>query len=261
MGKKRDILENIFLYCMGRGDLVFHNDLVREFCDEVNFRNHHDVTKIDRTELYPPSMQRGAGYFLIHLGDGWHQFIPNQSLAYHELEPIGVGESKPWPYVPSILNDFDSSEANILSVAYNQLILHDFLYADRLAPLVVYFSRRTKFNSNYTIDSTPVSAQKMQMEMDLVLLRDRDVTIVEAKNGFPDDFAVYQLFNPFLYFDNFRQSGKLDIESIQCCYVQREREYGTSVLRMHLYRFPKRDMAAIELVRKREYVLEMTNPL
>ncbi len=261
MGKKQEVLAKIFRHCQRRGDFVFDNDLVRKICEEVGFKNHFDVTKVDKSTLYPDVMQQGQGHFIIHLGGGRHQFVPNQSLAYHRLEPIDEGESQVWEYVPSILNDFDSSEANILSVAHNQLILHDFLYRDRKAELVLYLARRTKFNAKYRIGSISVSATKIQMEMDLVLVRNGDVTIVEAKNGFPDDFAVYQLFHPFLYFDNYRQDGTLDIDRIRCCYVQRQREADVSILRMHLYRFRERDMASIELIRKREYVLERREPL
>ena len=261
MGKKQDVLTKIFRHCQQRGDFVFDNELVKEICREVDFKNPFDVTKIDKSELYPDVMKQGVGYFLIHLGKGSHQFVPNPSLAYHRLEPIDEGESKVWEYVPSILNDFDSSEANILSVAYNQLILHDFLYGDRKAELVLYLSRRTKFNAEYRIGSTPVSAAGIQAEMDLILVRNNDVTIIEGKNDFPDDFAIYQLFHPFLYFDNYRQNSTLDIGRIRCCYVQRKREGNMSILRMHLYRFRERNMTAIELVRKREYVLERRDPL
>ncbi|MCW3134124.1 MAG: hypothetical protein N2V78_07355 [Methanophagales archaeon] len=42
------------------------------------------------------------------------------------------------------LNEFDTSESNILSVASNQRIIHDFLYEDIVASPKVYSARRTK---------------------------------------------------------------------------------------------------------------------
>ena len=72
---------------------------------------------------------------------------------------------------------------------------------------------------------------------------------------------VYQLFHPYLYFDHFRRSGTLNIKEIQCCYLQRRKRKGVSTLRLHLYRFYERELSSIELVRKREYVLERRDPL
>jgi len=261
VGKKQAVLERIFATCQERGDAVFDNNLVKSICAEVGFGNPFDATKVDKSELYPDVMQQGRGHFIIHLGKGRHQIVPDISKGYHQLEAIEEEESILWQYVPSVLNDFDSSEANILSVAYNQLILHDFLYRDRKASLVLYLARRAKFDAEYSIGSRPIAATQIQMEMDMVLVRNRDVTIIEAKNSFPKDFAVYQLFHPYLYFDNFRRSGTLNIDKIQCCYVQRQKRRNRSRLRMHLYRFRERDLAAIELVRKREYILETRAPL
>lgn len=38
------------------------------------------------------------------------------------------------------------------------------------------------------------------MEIDLTMELHGVVTIFEGKNGFPENFAVYQLFHPFKYF-------------------------------------------------------------
>ena len=261
MSKKREVLARLFLECQNKGEYIIDRKDVRRVCDEVDFGNQFDVTKVDRSSLYPDVMKQGTGYFIAHLGKGRHQFVPNQSLAYHPFEAIDQAETGVWEYVPSILNDFDSSEANILSVAYNQLILHDFLYGDRRANPEIYLARRTKFTGEYTIDSQPISVTQVQLEMDMALEWNGDVTIMEAKNGFHDDFAVYQLFHPYLYFDHFRRRGTLDIKGIQCCYLQRRKRKGISTLRLHLYRFYERDLSLIELVRKREYVLERRDPL
>ena len=254
-GVKRQVLARVFEICHERGEYVFHNDLVEEVLDNFPFSNKYDVTKIDHSSDYPDIMNQGEGYFLIHLGKGYHQFIYNQSLAYHKLEPIGADEAVIWPYVPSVLNDFDTSEANVLSIAYNQLVLHDFLYGDRRANPEVYFPRRTSRSLDYTIGSMPISANNLQMEMDLVLVKKPDVTILEAKNIFQEDFAVYQLFHPYLYYDKYRRSGRLAIGDIQCCFVQRDWIAKESVLRFHLYRFTNRDLASIELIRKKQYTL------
>ncbi len=257
MGKKQDVLGRLFRICQARGDLVFDNDLVKEVCQEIGFKNPFDATKVDRTDLYPDVMQQGGGYFVIHLGEGRHQFVPNQALAYHQFEVIEPHESVAWRYRQSLLNEYDTSESNIISVGLNQRILHDFLYDDIVANPKWYGSRRTKFTGRYTIASQGIHVRKLQMEIDAVLELDNVVTIVEGKNGFPEDFAVYQLFHPYLYFEDIRQRGKLLIEGIQCCYLQRLRDATGSTLRLYLYRFHDSELSSIELIRKREYVLEV----
>ena len=194
MSKKREVLARLFLECQSNGEYIIDRKDVRRVCDEVDIGNQFDVTKVDRSSLYPDVMRQGTGYFIAHLGKGRHQFVPNQSLAYHPFEAINQAESGVWEYVPSILNDFDSSEANILSVAYNQLILHDFLYGNRRANPEIYLARRTKFTREYTIDSQPISVTQVQLEMDMALEWNGDVTIMEAKNGFHNDFARLSAF-------------------------------------------------------------------
>ncbi|MDE2910926.1 MAG: hypothetical protein OXQ99_17180 [Chloroflexota bacterium] len=266
MSKKKAVLARVFEDCIKKGETVFHNSYVKKVSEEMGFGNQYDATKLDRLAKYPDIINQ-KGYFLIHLGKGYHRFVPNQSLGYHQFEPINEGELMPWEYVPGVLNDFDTSEANILSIAYNQSVLHDFVYGDRRANPQVYLARRTKFTGSYMIAEDTIDATQVQMEMDLVLELNGNVTVFEAKNGFHDDFAVYQLFHPYLYFDDHRRSGKLNLGDIQCCYLQRKKtrrrknQQQSSVLRLHLYRFRDREMASIELLRKREYELKMKDPL
>ena len=206
-------------------------------------------------------MKQGQGHFIIHLGEGIRQFMRDTSLGYRRLEAIGVGESVPWRYRQSLLNEFDTSESNIISVGLNQRILHDFLYDDIIANPKWYGSRRTKFSGQYTIASKPISVSKLSMEIDAVLEMDNEVTIIQGKNGFPDDFAIYQLFHPYLYFEDLRESGRLEVRRVQCCYFQRLKRAEGSILRLHLYRFHARELSSIELVKKREYWLEIRGPL
>ncbi len=261
MGKKQDVLEEIFFICQQRDNDVFDNSLVKEVCEDFGFGNPFDATKVDRSELYPDVMKRGQGYFIIHLGEGRHQFILNTSFGYHSLEPIDNSEVVTWPYRKSLLNEFDTSESNIISVGINQRILHDFLYDDIVANPKQYGARRTKYTGQYTIDGETINVNKLQMEIDAVLEMDNVITVIEGKNGFPEDFAVYQLFHPYLYFDDLCESGKLQIKAIQCCYFQRLKRTEGSILRLHLYRFRARELSSVELIRKREYRLQIKDPL
>ena len=258
---KREVLARVFDLCQARGEYVFHNDLVQEVSQQLGFSNKYDATKIDHSSKYPANMQQGKGWFLVHLGKGFHQFVEDQSLGFHQFERVDEEEAVEWQYVPSILNDFDSSEANVLSIAYNQLILHDFLYGDRRANPQVYFARRTKHTGDYTVSGKRVEVTQVQLEMDLVLERKSNVTIFEAKKGFHEDFATYQLFHPHLYFEKYRRDGTLKIGDIQCCFLQKHEASGFNVMRFHLYRFHERQLDSIELIRKKEYILSQRDPL
>ena len=261
MGKKQEVLEELFLICQQRNNFVFDNYLVKEVCEDFGFRNPFDATKVDRSDLYPDVMKRGRGFFVIHLGRGRHQFIPDIASGYHEFEEIEEHESKTWSYQRSLLNDFDTSESNIISVGINQRILHDFLYRDIVASPRQYMSRRTKITTEYTIDSQLISVSSLQMEIDSVMELDNVVTIIEGKNGFPLDFATYQLFHPHLYYFNLQAAEELDIKAIQCCYLLRDKSIDGSILRLYLYRFHGRELASIELIRKGEYVLQLRDPV
>ena len=70
----------------------------------------------------------------------------------------------------------------------------------------------------------------------MTLEHQRVITVFEAKNGSPRDFNVFQLFNPYRYY--LRATEDMDVESIQCCYLvrQRNRRRGDK-LRLYLYSF------------------------
>ena len=87
-----------------------------------------------------------------------------------------------------------------MSVASNQRIIHDFLYEDIVAGPKVYSARRTKMNLSYKVGNESIQTENLQMEIDLTMELHGVVTIFEGKNGFPENFAVYQLFHPFKYF-------------------------------------------------------------
>lgn len=257
MSKKRQVLTAIFENCQVRGNPVFDNELVKQYCQSIGFGNAYDVTKIDHSRLLPAVMKQGKGHFVIHLGKGKHQIVPNVSYGYHQLEPIEEHEKQIREYRPSLLNELDSSESNILTVCYNQQILNDFLYRETAARPLLYLPRRTFISGHYRIASQRIEVNRLQMEMDAVLEMNGVVTVFEGKNGFPDDFAAYQLFHPYLYFDSLRQDSRIAVKEIQCCYLQRETGQGESILRLHLYRFRNRDLVSIELIRKAEYTLRV----
>lgn len=149
MNKKNEVLTTLFKSCQQKHDYIFHNDLVKDIARKVGFGNPFDATKIDNKNKLPEILLEND-YAVIHLGNGNHQFIKGIEKVYHDFEPIE--STLQWNYKKSILNEYNSSESNILSVANNQRILHHFLFGkdtefediDISKRPKTYFPHRTK---------------------------------------------------------------------------------------------------------------------
>ncbi len=255
MGKKQQVISRLFGICRQRGDFTFDNTLVKSVCRQIGFGNAFDVTKIDSLAVLPDDV-RQAGYFIVHLGEGRHRFVEGIGIGYHSFEPIDETERILWKYRRSLLNELDTRESNILSVASNQRVLHDFLYDDIVASPKAYNARRTKLRFGYWIGSERIEAVNLQMEIDFTFEYQGVVTVMEGKNGFPPNFAVYQLFHPFRYYVEINRKRDLGIREITGCYILRLREDGDSVLRLYNYTFEDPEqMASIRLLKKAEYQL------
>ena len=252
--KKKLVLSDIFAHCQQSGDYVFDNNLVKKISARHRFKNPFDATKNDNLSVLPEDI-RAQGYCIVHLGKGKHKFIQAAHNCFHEFEEI-KGEETPWKYRKSVLNEIDSSESNILSVGFNQRIVHDFLYDDIIANPKMYGSRRTKITAAYKIGDEKIVATKLQMEIDLIAEYQGVVTVFEGKNKFPKNFAVYQLYHPFLYFHQLIERGKIKIDKINCCYLLRNIQDGVSIIRMYLYTFDDiNNMSSIRMKKCEQYRL------
>lgn len=255
MGTKQDVVAEFFRLCKKKGNFVFDNELVKKVCKKFSFGNPFDATKLDDTSKFPQILI-DEDYFILHLGKGKHKFVKNISHGFHIFEEIAEDKIFDWKYRKSILNEFDISESNILSVAGNQRIIHDFLYEDIVASPKVYGARRTKMDMSYFVGKERIDAFNLQMEIDLTMELHGMVTIFEGKNGFPKDFAIYQLFHPFKYYSMLKNEKKLEIEMITCCYVLRKINKGSSILRLYNYTFVNEDdMSSIKLLKNAQYNL------
>lgn len=255
MGTKQDVITEIFKFCKKRGDFVFDNVLVKKVCKKHGFGNPFDATKIDDTSRFPQILL-DKDYFILHLGKGKHKFVEGIRNGFHIFEKIDKKKVFDWKYRKSILNEFDTSESNVLSVAGNQRIIHDFLYEDIVASPKVYNARRTKMDMSYNVGKEKIMAKNLQMEIDLTMELHGIITIFECKNGFPIDFAVYQLFHPFKYYSELKKKKKLNIKMITSCYILRKRDKGMSVLRLYNYTFKhETDMGSIKLLKSAQYNL------
>ena len=247
--RKHLVLTRLYENCVGRDNLVFNNDEVRAVCAAVRFGNPFDATKVDNSTGLPDQFV-ADDVFIVHLGRGHHQFVPGIANGYHHFEGIPDARKYQWRYRRSILNSINTSESNILSVAYNQRILHDFLYDDIAASPKVYGSNRTQISFRYRIGNTDVNASRLQVEIDFTMEYLGAITIFEAKNGEPTDFNIFQLFNPFRYY--LQATANLEVESIRCCYLLRQGDR----LRLYLYSFDDADNpGSIQLQRNAEYTL------
>lgn len=250
MGKKKQVLLELFKSCGDSGDYRFHNDQVNEIGVSIEFKNPFDATKVDSKKLLPDEI-KDEGYCVVHLGEGWHCFMPVLDVWFHVFEEIEPDEVVQWNYKPSLLNHTDTSESNIISLVYNQLIIQDFLYGDKTERPKIYMSRRTKITETYRAGTERVEATKLQVEMDATFEHRGIITVLEGKNGFPSDFSVYQLFHPFLDYQKVQ-----DAERVECCYLLKKDDRQGSVVRLYLYNFSDvDDIGSIQLARKAQYDL------
>ncbi len=251
---KKTILSELFAYCDKHRKYTFDNDLVKKLCRKHNFKNPFDVTKVDNLSILPEDI-KNKGYCIIHIGQGEHRFVQAVNDCFHDFEDIENPEI-PWRYRKSALNEIDTSESNILSVGFNQRIIHDFLYEDIVASPKMYGAKRTREDLSYTIGKIKVNTTKLQMEIDLTTEYHGVVTVFEGKNNFPQNFSVYQLFHPFLHYQNLKKKKKIAIKEVNCCYLLRKIHGNESIVRLYLYTFTDaNDMSSISLRKCDEYRL------
>ena len=249
LSKKQTVITRLYAACKERGELTFDNDDVKRVCAEVGFANPFDATKWDNSAALPDALA-GDDVFVVHLGGGRHRFVAGIDIGYHTFEAVPENRRYQWYYRRSMLNSINTSESNVLSVGYNQRIIHDFLYEDITASPKVYGSNRTHIPLDYSIGSDAISVARVQVEIDFTTEYLGAITVFEAKNGFPQDFNVFQLFNPFRYY--LRAAEDKPVSSIQCCYLLRKNE----LLRLYLYSFTdSRSPGSIRLERNAEYTL------
>ena len=195
---------------------------------------------MDRSSLLPEKVFK-AGYAVIHLGKGRHAFFKGVDKVYHPFEKIETEIA--WPYQASLLNPANSSESYALSIVNNQRILHHFLFekdkelcdVEIIKRPKTYFPHRTKTDLFYTIGGISVELDKVQMEIDLTLEYCGKVGIFEAKNGKPKDFAIYQLYHPFLMYKQIAEKPEFqNVKEIVGVYMVATKDRKT---RENLYKF------------------------
>lgn len=266
--KKNQVIEELFKICKKKNDYIFHNDIVKDVCKKIGFGNPFDVTKLDNKSKLPDILKKND-FAIVHIGSGKHKFIKGIKKVYHDFEPIQKIIN--WNYHKSLLNQFNTSESNVLSVANNQRILHHFLFGkdtefydvNILKRPKTYFPHRTKTSFEYSIgEEANLELKNIQIEVDLTIEFKGTIGVFEGKNGKPDNFSVYQLYHPFLYYFNANSQDTLkgQIKNIFGVYVVRERSDKENVLKLWAYTFSNpHDITSIKFVKSASYKLIQQN--
>jgi hypothetical protein len=266
--KKAQVIEQIFEICKQKNDFVFHNDLVKDVSRTIGFGNPFDATKIDSKAKLPKILAEND-YAIIHIGSGKHKFIKGIDKVYHNFEPIQ--EEINWEYKKSLLNQYNTSESNILSVANNQRILHHFLFGkdtefedvDILKRPKTYFPHRTKTSFEYYFGKgTKMELKNIQIEVDLTIEFQGNIGVFEGKNGKPDSFSIYQIYHPFLYYYNANKQNELKgkIKNIYSVYVVREKGKENDTIKLWAYTFENPlDITTIKFIKSASYKLIKIN--
>lgn len=255
MSKKHLVLLDLYKYCKEHNNFIFHNDLVKEFSRKHNFGNPFDATKQDSIDKLSQFF-KDEDICLLHLGQGNHKFIKGINKLYHKFEPIQ--NSVKWEYKKSLLNQYNDSESNALSIANNQRILHDFLFGKDLEFENIdiskrpktYFPHRTKTTLEYYFENEKITAQNQQIEIDLTIEFNGTIGIFEAKNGSPNNFNIYQIYHPFLYY----HISKLPIKEIICVYLVWQKDKQKIKLWAYTFANPLK-LDSIKFIKSQEYIL------
>lgn len=260
--KKDQVIKEVFKICRRKNNFIFHNDLVKDVCKKIGFGNPFDVTKLDNKTRLPDILIKND-YAIIHIGSGKHKFIKGIDKVFHDFEPIQ--KNIDWQYKRSLLNQYNSSESNILSVANNQRILHHFLFGqdkefdsiDITRRPKTYFPHRTKTSFEYYFGKdTKLEMKNIQIEVDLTIEFQGTIGVFEGKNGKPDTFSIYQIYHPFLYYFNANKKTELKgkIKEIYCVYVVREKSKTHDTIKLWAYTFSNPlDITTIKFIKSAAY--------
>lgn len=262
--KKNQVIEELFKICNKKNNFEFHNDLVKDVCKKVGFGNPFDVTKLDNKTKLPDILVKND-CAIIHIGSGFHKFIKGINKVFHDFEPIQ--KTIDWNYKKSLLNQYNSSESNILSVANNQRILQHFLFeqdtefedVDIIKRPKTYFPHRTKTSFEYNFgNDVKLEMKNIQIEVDLTIEFQGTIGVFEGKNGKPNSFSIYQIYHPFLYYYNANKKTELKgkIKNVFCVYVVREKTKTHDTIKLWAYTFKNPfDITSIKFIKSCSYKL------
>lgn len=244
-GEKRKVLDTIFSDLINKHPdgnvLKFHNNLVKSVSAD-KFRNQFDVTKCDTPKLLPKTVLE-KGYFIVHLGLGEHAFVKGE--GYHDFEKIR--KIKEWTIEKSVLDEISQSEAQSASTAFNNKIIHDFLFGDTKINLQLHTARRAKITYDFKVGGEKLTAKSLQIELDGVYESSDKETIatIEVKNKDNECFEVRQLYSAMRYCEQMIPNNY----KVRLLFLVRIKDKNRDLFNLYEYKFrDKNELTSIEFV-------------
>jgi len=257
LSSKRKVIDTIFKELKQKypksNILNFHNDKVKEVSsrEKIKFSNQFDATKFDSKRLLPISLQN-ENFFIVHLGKGEHAFVKGE--GYHKLEPIKT--IKEWDSGKSVIDPISKSEAQSASTAFNDKLIHDFLFGDKRRDIKLHTARRSRISYEFVINGMSLRTDKLQIEIDGIYESEEDKTIaiVEVKNQDHEDFEIRQLFSSMKYFEKMLGWQIPNEYKIRILFMKRIQNKEQDTFRIYEYYFEdKFNPNSIKFIKSIEY--------
>ncbi|MFH1828723.1 MAG: hypothetical protein ABH824_05695 [Nanoarchaeota archaeon] len=251
ISKKRDAINEIFKELYEKSPqkkvLEFNNETVKEVTGK-KFRNQFDATKFETSEKRPELLKK-HGFFIIHLGKGNHAFVKGE--GYHKFEQIK--DVIKWKAPMSVIDAISDSEAQSISTAFNDKIIHDFLFGDTNKEILVHTARRSRVSYRVKINGETLETDKLQIELDGIFETKDTIATVEAKNQDHGEFEIRQLFSVMKYFEI---KKCLIPKKIRHLFLIRIKKRGESYFKIYEYEFMDTENPnSIKLVKCKKYDL------
>ncbi len=252
--RKRDVIDAIFNRLKEKypksSILKFDNKEVKRVSGD-SFVNQFDATKYDTSKILPDILKK-EGFFIVHLGGGNHAFV--KGVGYHNFEKIKT--IKEWVSGKSVIDEISQSEAQSASTAFNDKIIHDFLFEDKTKHINLHTARRSKTSYEFVIDGKPLRTDKLQIEIDGIYESEEEKTIavVEVKNQEHEDFEIRQLFSTMKYLEKFKGWKIPRDYKIRLLFMVRKKDKIEDKFKIYEYDFiDKMNPNSIKLVKAIQY--------
>ena len=99
------------------------------------------------------------------------------AVGYHEFESIPEESRYQWPYRRSLLNNINTSESGIPWVAYNNRVIHDFLYMEVGGAPMLYLSNHARVPMDYRVGGDEINVSRAQVKIDFTAEYQGTVTV------------------------------------------------------------------------------------
>lgn len=151
------------------------------------------IAKFDHSKHLPPILKNN-GYFILPVKNGKYAIV--RGNGFHELEEqIEVTEVKSKLTFQIQTAGRGSSEMQYLDYAYYSGAIEELLKSGALYQSI----RGREFSKQFSfrVENITLDVSSVQIEVDSGLEGEKDLILMEAKIGKPEDFIIRQLFYPY----------------------------------------------------------------